>query len=184
MPTPEEYIGLFGTDFLSILESLDDLTPELEEMLLSTLDDMVFEVEVFGNQIEKQVTKLTKSGMIMSEIEATLNQDMILGGRIFGQLRNSIKDSIVDGVNQSSRFGQYSGYDLNLGTFVWVTVSNRVCVDCQEREGYTGTFDDFVRIGLPGAGRTVCKEYCYCVLDPTGELSTRTTIPDISEKGA
>jgi len=184
MADPIDYIGLFGEDFLAILESLEELTPELEEMLLATLDDMVFDVEVFGNHIEKQVTKLTNAGLNMSAIEETLNQDMLTGGRIFGELRNTIKDSIVDGVNQSSRFGQYSGYDLTLGTFTWITVSGRVCDDCASREGMKGTFADFESIGLPGAGNTICKSYCYCVLDPTGELSTRTTIPGIREKGA
>jgi len=184
MATPEEYIGLFGEDFLKVLESLDELTPELEQMLLSTLDDMVFDVEVFGNHIEKQVTKLTNAGLSMLAIEETLNNDMLTGGRIFGQLRNTIKDAIVDGVNQSSRFGQYSGYDLDRGIFTWITVSGRVCDDCAAREGMQGTFADFEAEGLPGAGNTICQEYCYCVLDPTGELSTRTTIPGVREKRA
>ena len=184
MADPIDYVGLFGEDFLRILDSLDELTPELEEMLLSTLDDMVFEVEVFGTQIEKQVSKLTKAGLSTSAIEATINQDMLNGGRIVGQLRNSIKEAIVDGVNQSSRFGQYNGYDLNNAIFTWITVSSRVCEDCQAREGMTGTFAEFESEGLPGSGRTVCGAYCYCVLDPTGEVSTRVTIPNTREKGA
>ena len=105
-------------------------------------------------------------------------------GRIFGQLRNTIKDAIVDGVNQSSRLGQYGNYDLAFGVFTWITVSDRVCDDCSANEGMQGTFADFESIGLPGAGNTVCQEYCYCVLDPTGELSTRTTIPGVREKRA
>ena len=47
-----------------------------------------------------------------------------------------------------------------------------------------GTFADFEAEGLPGSGRTLCGAYCYCIIDPTGEVSTRVTIPSAREKGA
>ena len=180
----DKLIDIFGEDFASVLASLDDLPPQVETMLMGVMDKMVYDVRTFSNALEKTVFSMSQSGVSSDIIKQTLANDMNQGGRIFGQLRNETKASIVDGINQSAKMGQYENYDLDKGTFAWVTVGgHRVCMDCDGRAGMTLTFNEWESEGLPGSGWSVCQGYCYCVLDPTGQISKKVNAP-VREKGS
>ncbi len=97
--------------------------------------------------------------------------------RIFGQLRNEIKSQVVFAINQSAKLGQYKNYDMDKMLFTWVTVGgHKVCPDCDARSGQTKTWAEWEAEGIPGSGWSVCKGYCYCVLDPTGKVSKRVNM--------
>ena len=177
------FIDIFGEDFSSVLASLDKLPPEVETMLLGVMDKMVYDVRTFSNALEKTVFSMSQSGVAENVIKETLANDMGTGGRIFGELRNNTKASIVDGINQSAKLGQYQNYDLDKGEFAWVTVGgHRVCMDCDGRAGQKMTFAEWESEGLPGSGWSVCQGYCYCVLDPTGKASKKIDAP-VKEPG-
>ncbi len=179
-----DLIDIFGEDFTSVLASLDNLPPEVETMLLGVMDKMIYDVKTFSNSLEKTVFSMTQAGVAPNMIKETLANDMETGGSIFGKLRNDTKASIVDGINQSAKMGQYENYDLDKGQFAWVTVGgHKVCGDCDGRAGITLTFKEWEAEGLPGSGWSVCKGFCYCVLDPTGQMSKKVDAP-VSEKGA
>ena len=179
-----DFIDIFGEDFSSVLASLDELPPEVETMLLGVMDKMVYDVKTFSNSLEKSVYTMQQAGTSPKIIKQTLANDMGTGGRIFGQLRNDTKASIVDGINQSAKMGQYKNYDLNKGLFSWVTVGgHKVCPDCDGRAGIKLTFKEWEAEGIPGSGWSVCQGCCYCVLDPTGEMSKKLDAP-VREKGA
>jgi hypothetical protein len=126
---------------------------------------------------------MTQAGMSENMIKETLANDMGTGGRIFGELRNSTKASIVDGINQSAKLGQYENYDLDKGKLAWVSVGgHKVCMDCDGRAGKELTFAEWETEGLPGSGWSVCQGYCYCVLDPTGKMSKKVDAP-VTEPG-
>ena len=171
------FIDIFGEDFSSVLASLDELPPEVETMLLGVMDKMVYDVRTFSNSLEKTVFSMSQAGVSDDIIKQTLAADMGTGGRIFGQFRNDTKASIVDGINQSAKMGQYQNYDLDKGEFVWVTVGgHKVCPDCDGRAGIKLHFLEWEAEGLPGSGWSVCQGYCYCVLDPTGNMSRNIKI--------
>jgi hypothetical protein len=179
-----DLIDIFGEDFSSVLASLDELPPQVEEMLLGVMDKMVYDVRTFSNALEKSVFSMTQAGASQDIIKQTLANDMGTGGRIFGQLRNDTKASIVDGINQSAKMGQYQNYDLDKGLFAWVTVGgHKVCMDCDGRAGITLTYQEWESEGIPGSGWSVCQGFCYCVLDPTGKMTKRVNAP-VREKGA
>ena len=179
-----DFLDIFGEDFSSVLASLDQLTPEVETMLLGVMDKMVYDVKTFSNSLEKTVFSMSQAGVSDDIIKQTLANDMGTGGRIFGQLRNDTKASIVDGINQSAKMGQYKNYDLDKGDFVWVTVGgHKVCPDCDARAGIKMTFAEWEAEGIPGSGWSVCQGFCYCVLDPTGKASKKIDAP-VREKGA
>jgi len=168
--------NLFGDDFTSIMEAIDELPPHVETMLLSVMDQMVYDVQIFNTNIEKAVSNMMANGMTDDAITTVLETDMKVGGRIFGQLRNDIKSQIVFAINQSAKIGQYKNYEIDKMLFSWVTVGgHKVCSDCDARAGQTKTFAEWEAEGLPGSGWSVCKGYCYCVLDPTGKLPDRVT---------
>ena len=172
-----DLIDIFGEDFTSVLASLDELPPQVETMLMGVMDKMVYDVRTFSNSLEKSVYTMTQAGTSPEIIKQTLKNDMGTGGRIFGQLRNDTKASIVDGINQSAKMGQYQNYDLDKGQFAWVTVGgHKICPDCEEREGIIMNFNNWEMAGLPGSGWSVCQGYCYCILDPTGEIKTKIDV--------
>ena len=183
----EDYKNLFGDEFDDIVDAIlgGGLTPELEEMITGTIDDMAFNINIFSENINKTVTNMTNNGIGMETITATLLADMTTGGKIFGQLRNQTKESLVGGINKAATIGQYETY-LNNGIkensmFVWVTASgHRICQDCVARSGIEQTFSDWESEGLPGSGATVCGGYCYCVIDPVGKMDSEVPI-DIKE---
>ena len=152
-----DLIDIFGEDFTSVLASLDKLPPEVETMLLGVMDKMIYDVKTFSNSLEKTVFSMTQAGVAPNMIKETLANDMTTGGSIFGKLRNDTKASIVDGITQSAKMGQYENYDLNKGLFAWVAVGgHKICGDCDGRAGKTATFQEWEAEGLPGSGWSVC----------------------------
>ena len=183
-----DFTDIFGEDFENILEELDKLTPEQELLLLAIIEKATVQAEIFELQIQQELATMITNGMADDAAELAIKVDLKKGGGLFGTLNNSIKAALIEGVNQSSRLGQYEQYELDKTEFTWVTVSgHRICEDCESRAGDTGTFEYHSNKGLPGAGWSICKQYCYCVLDPTGDISPNISVPTeskIREKGA
>ena len=149
----------------------------IETMIMGIVDQLSFDVEIFKTNIEKAVSTMVTNGMTDDNIRTVMRKDMLEGGRIFGQLRNDIKASVVVGINQSAKLGQYRNYDMDKMLFTWVTVGgHKVCPDCDARSGETKTWTEWEAEGIPGSGWSVCKGYCYCVLDPTGKVSKRVNM--------
>ena len=183
-----DFLDIFGEDFEDILEQLDNLSPAQEILLLGIIEKAAVQAEIIELQIQQELATMITNGMNQKGAEMAIKVDLKKGGTLHGLIQNYIKSSIIEGVNQSSRMGQYEEYDLDVGTFTWVTVSgHRICDDCKTRAGETGTFNYHADKGLPGAGWSICKQYCYCVLDPTGDISPNISVPTesgIREKGA
>ena len=186
-----ELTDIFGEDFEEKLEKLDKLTPEQEILLLAVIEKAATQANILELEVQQQLNTMIANGMADDAAEMAIKVDLKKGGRLFGMLNNSIKAAIVEGINQSSRLGQYQQYELDREEFTWVTVSgHRICDDCNSRAGDTGTFEYHASTpgkGLPGSGWSICKQYCYCVLDPTGDISQNIQVPTesgIREKGA
>lgn len=180
---------IFGNDFEEILDKLDELTLEQEILLLGIIEKAVTKANIIELEIQQELTTMIANGMADDAAEMVIKADLRKGGKLFGMLNNSIKAALIEGINQSSRLGQYEEYDLDEGTFTWVTVSgHRICDDCESRAKMPPrTFNEWSSIGLPGSGWSLCKQYCYCVLDPTGDISKNIEVPTdsgIREKGA
>ena len=155
----------------------NDIPEGIETMIMGIVDQLSFDVEIFNTNIEKAVAGMVANGMTDDAIKAVIATDMKEGGRIFGQLRNEIKSQVVFGINQSAKIGQYANYDLDKMLFTWVVVGgHKVCPDCDSRAGQIKTFAEWEAEGLPGSGWSVCKGYCYCVLDPVGKMSERVKV--------
>ena len=183
-----ELTDIFGDDFKEILDKLDELTPEQEILLLAIIEKAASQADIFQLQIQQEINTMIANGMADNTADMVIKGELKKGGRLYGMLNNSIKAALIEGINQSSRLGQYEQYQLDQQEFTWVTVSgHRICEDCESRAGDTGTFEYHSSKGLPGAGWSLCKQYCYCVLDPTGDISNNIEVPTesgIREKGA
>ena len=176
-----DYDVIFGKDF-SLLRQSFNVEADLERMLVANIDNLVFSVQNFARNLESTVIQMTANGIDGSIIRQTLKNDLTGKGRIFGQLRNDIKSSMVMGVSQTARLGQYEDY-TNKNKFSWVTVGgHKICLDCDGRQGAINTYAQWESEGLPGSGWSVCKGYCYCVLDPSGKGSTKVQGAPVKEK--
>ena len=191
MPSPEELIALFGDDFDDVLRGLAQLPPEARELLEGTMNKMLYDADVFDSRVTKAIRTQGASGMSAAAISAGLANDMATGGPIFGEIRNTIKGSLVEGISQTGRAGSFEAYDADDKTmFMWVTVAgHKVCLDCAPRGGQEKTLKEWEQEGMPGSGWSVCKGYCYCILDPSGKISPRLQMEardakKIQEKGA
>ncbi|MGI9269239.1 MAG: hypothetical protein ACR2PE_01805, partial [Porticoccus sp.] len=186
MATPQELISLFGDDFDEVLKGLNALPPEVKKLLDDTLGKLVYDAEVFGQRINKAVQTRGARGISLSNISGSLATDMQNKGRIFGELKNSIKESLVEGVNQSGQAGTFQAYDPDEKTiFTWITVAgHKICGDCSPRGGQKATLAEWEEQGMPATGWSVCGGYCYCILDPSGKLSPRIEFQEVQEKGA
>lgn len=175
MATREELIALFGDDFGEVVSGLDQLPPEVLELLDATMDKMVYDADVFANRITKTSRTQAASGIATSITRGQLAADMATTGAVFGELRNSIKESLAEGINQTSRAGSFQAYDPDADTmFTWVCVAgHRICKDCAPRAGMSARLEDWEAQGMPGTGWSVCGGHCYCILDPSGKVSPR-----------
>ena len=175
MPTPEELVALFGDDFTEVLNGLNALPVEVRQLLDDTMGKMIYDAEIFSQRINKAVQTQAASGVGAATTAGFLANDMANGGRIFGELRNGIKASLVEGMNQSGRAGQYQAYDVDDKTlFTWVTVAgHKICHDCAPRAGQQAKLKDWEAAGAPATGWSVCGGHCYCILDPSGKIDPR-----------
>ena len=175
MPTEQELIALFGDDFNEILMGLEQLPLEVRELLDNTMGKMIYDADVFANRINKTAQTQASAGIASTATRGTLAADMAVSGAIFGELRNSIKESLVEGINQSGSAGAFQAYDPEEETlFTWVCVSgHKICQDCAPRAGLQAKLKDWESQGVPGSGWSVCGGHCYCILDPSGKISPR-----------
>ena len=186
MATNAELIALFGDDFQDVLAGLQSLPAEARELLDRSMAKMLFDAEVFGSRVNKAVQGQRIAGISDDLIKAGLLEDMQNGGRVFGEIRNQVKGSLVEGINQSSRAGTFQALDPEADTlFTWITVAgHKICQDCEPRGGQRKTLREWEELGLPASGWSVCRGYCYCILDPRGKISPRLEVKGVVEKGA
>ena len=173
-----QYADIFGADFNEVVDTIQESLPgNVQGLLSNTLDSMKYDVDRFSASINKSVSTMRARGLSESSIQANLTKDMRAGRGAFGELKNSIKESTAQAINQTSRLGQISEYN-EFTNFMWVTVAgHKVCFDCAERSGAILTYEEWEGEGLPGTGWSVCKGYCYCILDPIGKMGKSVDAP-------
>ena len=138
---------------------------ELDEkdrrLLIETALGLSYDIRIFSERLGQEIDRLTRNGLDEQSIIRVLEQDLATNGRIFGELRNSIKRGVTGGINQAFRRAGEMGQSLK-----WIAISKNPCDDCRSRAGEVDTWDNWEARGMPSSGWSVCKEYCYCLLMP------------------
>ena len=146
-----------------------EATQDDENLLLWIALGIGFDISIFATRIEREIAVLRAAGTTDRAISQILQRDLATNGRIFGELRNSVKRGVVLGIMQSSRFGQAAIYGDSVELFKWVNVEgHRICEDCLGRAGGSDTWAGWESRGMPGSGWSVCGGSCYCALVPEG----------------
>ena len=151
-------------------ELTEEITQNIEEedeniLLWATLG-ISYGIDIFITRLEREIALLRNAGITDAAILDILGSDLATNGRIFGELRNTIKRGIVSATMQASRVGSDSVYGDSV-EMQWVSVGTpKICVDCEPRIGQVRTWNEWEALGLPASGFSVCKEFCYCQLVP------------------
>ena len=130
-------------------------------LLIAVALGLSFDIRIFSERLRQEIDRLGRSGLNEQSIIGVLSQDYTTNGRIFGELRNSIKRGVVGSINQVFRREGGMGQGLR-----WVAVSKNICSDCVARAGEIDTWSGWESRGMPGSGWSICREYCYCQLIP------------------
>ena len=147
-------------------ENTQNLEEEDENILLWATLGISYGIDIFIKRLEREVALLRNAGVTDAAILDILGNDLATHGRIFGELRNTIKRGIVSAIMQASRVGADRVYGDSV-MMRWVSVGTpRICPDCEERIGEVRSWDEWESLGLPASGFSVCKEFCYCQLVP------------------
>jgi len=140
----------------------DDMSLIIQTLLGAGSESVAIEIESFI-----QINRV--AGMSDDQIFALLQEDLDQGGRIFGQLKNSLKNTIRGAIASVSRLAGLKIYEEeNIVQYQWVTVGSKNCPDCDRREGMIADLDTFNLIGSPGTGWSLCRDACDCDLVPVG----------------
>ena len=138
-----------------------ELDEQDRRLLIEIATGMSYDTRIFSERLRQEIERLRRSGVDEQSIIGVLSQDFGSNGRIFGELRNSIKRGVVGGINQAFRRAGEMGQSLR-----WVAISKNLCDDCRTRAGEIDIWENWEARGMPGSGWSVCKEYCYCQIVP------------------
>lgn len=158
-----------------------NIEEEDEEVILLLALLLSYDLRIFALRIEGLVTGLRQQGVRDERILEILTTDLRGNGRIFGELRNSIRRGIYYGITQLSQMGQAGVYGDSVSgeaLYTWVNVEDghKICDDCLNRAGAQDTWNNWIARGMPATGWSICGSACLCILDPVGNLDSTEVI--------
>lgn len=133
--------------------------------------------------IEEFIELALLQGVGEAELKAQLLEDLTEGGRIFGEFRNSVKATAAGSINRFRDAGQLSEIEVDQ-KFRWAAVLVNTCPDCLRRHNMMALeWEEWVAIGLPRTGQTVCKQHCKCMLVPDSDVKLNPIFRDKQKSG-
>ncbi len=131
------------------------------------------EMGLFAHRIDVEIRRMRRMGVSDKAIYEMLLLDAKEGGRLFGQFNNSIKGHLYNGIQDASVIGEYDiyqeeGIDTDMREWIVQGSDTGPCPNCAVRTGMVLPYADWIEIGLPGTGWSVCKGACLCRLIPAG----------------
>ena len=115
--------------------------------------------------LEEYIQTRLLSGTSPENLEAELTDDLLNGGRIFGEFRNAIKATAKGSINRVRDAGYFSNIGIDV-KFRWCAIFVNTCPNCIDRHNQVKSWEEWEVDGLPRTGATVCRENCHCVLIP------------------
>ena len=141
------------------LDNYDDYNAFVTASLLATASKSAIDIELFIQQ-----SRL--AGLTDDVIEVLLIADLAEGGFIFGAYANGLTRNISNSVNILGKAGAMNEYiGAGVEQFRWIARSAKPCPDCSPREGEVETKEQWMMIGEPATGWSVCKQHCNCILE-------------------
>jgi len=159
------------------MSDLEFTGPELEALIDAGIIGLIdvtngilqADIKLFIAELQHEVTVLRLGGMGDPAIFANLMNDAQTGGPLFGKFENTVKRTMFGSIQKASIQGElitYQNNGIDVSELQWVAFSKKPCPDCDPRDGRRETFEQWVIVGLPGVGWSLCGHSCNCRLEP------------------
>jgi hypothetical protein len=150
---------------------MPEVPEHIKDTMTITIANMALEAEKVQLTLQQFIRQARATGMDLAEIELQLLEDLRTGGQIFGDFRANFKSQMRYSIEEVAR-GEIFEAHKDVEFWTWIAISDKLlCDDCARRHGQTMTLEQWRRIGLPGAGRTICQRACRCALTPKESVS-------------
>ncbi len=143
-----------------------EILDELEQIENETLQiQLIASAERAAITIDEYVDLRLLGGATREMIKAELLEDLRTGGRIFGELKNSLKATAHGNTRRVSDIGTYSEKGVAI-KYTWVTVEDpKRCPDCKSQHLRSLTWKQWEAEGrFPRNGWSICRRNCRCFL--------------------
>lgn len=140
--------------------------PSLNIIISNQLSKVAAETTM---DLQGLVSSMKDSGMSDKAIKDMLMNDLTSGGRVFGNFRNQVKNTVKSGVGISASNSSRASFEsAGVKEYRWVAVGDKnVCPDCERRNGDIGDMEFWKTVGLPQSGFSICRYNCRCQLLPS-----------------
>jgi SPP1 gp7 family putative phage head morphogenesis protein len=154
------------------------------DLQVTVANQITTSAEITALTIEEAIINMQLAGMSKDAIKLTLITDLKEGGILFGTFRNKLKNTVRNAVELSSNGSANSAFTkAGVQEYQWISVGDgKVCPDCEERHGESGTMEFFETIGLPASGFSVCTTNCRCQLVPSNYKGENLDKPLVKQK--
>jgi len=130
----------------------------------SGIGDLRTRAEMANLSIENMKAKAKKQGWSKAMLAARVIEQMqTLKTELRGVIESSIQTSAQVGYLAATAEDPQAWY-------TWQSTSDNICPDCVDLHGTRHTMEEWIVIGLPGNGQTVCRSYCKCMLLPDEQV--------------
>ena len=148
----------------------ENIPEHIKETMTLLISNMAVEAQKMSLTMSQVIRQMATDGTDLAEIERVLLNDLRTGGQIFGDFRANFKSQMRYGLERTAR-GEVFDAHKDVEIWVWVAIGDdKLCEDCDKRNGEKMTLDEWKSIGLPGAGTTICQDNCRCGLAPDGSI--------------
>lgn len=150
--------------------------PSLNIIISNQLSKVAAETTM---DLQGLVSSMKDSGMTDKAIKDMLMNDLTSGGRVFGNFRNQVKNTVKSGVGISASNSSRASFEsAGVKEYRWVAVGDKnVCIDCERRNGDIGSMEFWKTVGLPQSGFSICRYNCRCQLLPSDYAGEDLTEP-------
>ncbi len=151
---------------------------ELEQNIVALelfIDEaLLIEAEFAAALLEREIGIMRASGLGEEAIKEVLDADFAAKGRIFGQIENATKAHVAGMLTEAAHSASQEVYiDAGVSDLRRWVVANlgpaaiaKPCPDCIGRQDRVETIEVWQAIGEPRSGWSVCRQHCYCQLEP------------------
>ena len=156
----------------------------MPDLQITVANQITTSAAITALTIEEAIANMRLAGMSDDAIRLTLVTDLKEGGILFGTFRNKIKNNVKNAIEFSSNGSANDQFkEAGVDRFQWVSVGDgKVCPDCEEKHGETGTMEFFELLGLPASGFSLCGPNCRCTLVPADYKGENLDKPLVKQK--
>jgi hypothetical protein len=129
------------------------------------------DADLVADRLELRIKSMMATGMGPSDILAVLRNDLKIGGPLFSSFASTFKRNVFPVVDNVAQ-GAIVTANPVARKWEWITTSADPCNDCLPRHGVKRPYSDWVRLGLPRSGFSVCGDYCKCAIVPEGSVGS------------